>query len=213
MRQGLKRFVAVLLLICTLASFVVPATFADNGSQETVAQEFDFVLYDAANHKATNSMFENGGTKMLGSSNCSCGCGKKFKVHLEEKYEELGWKIQEHNVASEDNITFRENGGWGLRVKAKDCWVAIRLNVTAPGTYTVKYTASKSSEQKVNAYVFSANQLGSGTVASLMASANKTSLGEISMTSSDISKAFENTWNISAAGEQIIVIENLLSNM
>ena len=212
MRQGLKRLIAMLMLICTLASFIVPATFADSGDQETVAQEFDFVLYDTADPKSTNAMFGSAtDTKKLASSNCSCGCGKKFKEHLAELYDDLGWMILEHNLASEDNIAFRENGGYGIRAKAKGYWVAIKLKVAAPGTYTVKYTSSYAGDQKVEASVFSADLLEGSSVADQLAAA--TALGQISVGSADGSAEFANTWTVPSAGEYVIVFEVLSTNM
>ena len=73
MKHGLKRFVALLLLICTLASFVVPATFAD--TPEATVQEFDFVLYDAANPKITNELIGTATSRKM-QDKCGCGCGK-----------------------------------------------------------------------------------------------------------------------------------------
>ena len=137
MGKMMKRLTAMLLLVCTLASFIVPATYAD---ADTEVITYDFQLYQ-------NSLF---------SSVCD-GAGNKYRTNLKTavvnafKEGTNNWKVETwESTVVEDDVRFFKKNNEGLRLNNfEGKWIAFRVNVAKAGNYEVSF---KSSDAKTYPY-------------------------------------------------------------
>ena len=196
MKKGIKRLISVALLVCTLMSFIVPATFAED--EGTVVASYNFILDSA--------VYGNKTSRHLLTGDCACGCQKMVYEHYADNYATYGWSYVEDTMTER---LFRQSINWGLRLQDEtdqNGWIAFKINVPQAGSFALKYTGSASDAGKFQAYVFTMAELGNGTVANLMASANAAShcLGTLNL--SGVSGEF-GSWNFSTAGEYVVVLK------
>ncbi len=200
MRQGLRRLTAMLLFICTLASFVVPATFAegDGNSDGIVVQSYDFTI---------DSAICGGRSTMAFTKTCQCGCKKTVREHLEAMYESLGWWYLEANAEA---LYFVRSMDYGLRVideTTKSGTLYLKINVPAAGVFDLRITSPTPYGAKHSAYIFTMEEYTAGQ-AGLKADHL---VGTVS-TDGDNLQGTYGSWNFPAAGEYVLVISAVNSN-
>ena len=192
MGKMMKRLTAVLLLMATLLSFVVPATFADGSAETTYA--YQITLYNADSDQGYNSWFGSGSPSI-----------SSLKTNLDEAYAAgtLNWTYMDSEDAT--NLTYRANNAYTLRTKNGKKWAALKINVPQAGKYALTYsvdTAVATNTATIAAYAIPADQWSADAVDSLLANADY-SLGEVAMAATDATITFaEKDY---AAGEYVIV--------
>lgn len=198
MRNILKRFTAALLLVCLLATFIVPVNFTvtAEGTQEVIA-EYSITLYDAAADKGYNSWFDR--TKAISA----------LKTNLDNAYNagNLNWTWVDHKDGAE--ITYRKGNAYTLRTQGGSNWNALKIRVPEAGNYSLTYSvnpAKATHSANVTAYIFKADLLpeaSDSTVTALMTEQN--CVGTKAMSASATGVSF-NAMNFEA-GEYIVVYE------
>lgn len=145
MRQ-MKRLTAVLLLVSLLASFVVPAGFADNAQRENIT--YDFRLYA---NEALIAVEKNGAisTKNTTFNTAYDGTNRVYNWVV-DNYSTLGWGFENAvgtNAAANKSFEFRNSGnsnqGMRMLIPNASQWAAIRINVPAAGTYAIEAVATQ----------------------------------------------------------------------
>ncbi len=184
----------------------------------TVAQTWDFILYNAEQDRGYNAMFMKNGvlTRMHYGSTCNCGCRKTIQAHLADAYDDLKWMyVERTDSIGTDGLYFRSEGAWGLRVKAANDtgWSAYKLKVDQAGTYSLRHTPAVKNSGTYKAYIFTSAELeatANGTVAELMGASNASShcVGQIAVSSANLSADF-NAYHFADAGEYIVVFEHI----
>ncbi len=151
MKKIMKRLLASLLLVCLLATFLVPVNFAvtAEGTQQTVA-EYAITLYNASEDQGYNSWFNK--TKAISA----------LKTDLDSAYDAgtLNWTWVDHKDGAE--ITYRKGNAYTLRTASKNNWNALELNVPQSGKFSLVYSVDPSKATHtadVTAYIFKADLL------------------------------------------------------
>ena len=175
MRNGFRRLIAMVLLVCSLCSFVVPATFADNTGDTII---YDFKLYNNPALLAVSNAIAGANTNPYSTK--YDGTNRLFQWMFENYgTDALNWNVEDSqgrstNEGSYDlrskNFEFRGAGNQGLRLWLTDVegqYGAVRIKVPASGTYAVSLNGSHSTSplKGLDVYVFPATtQSGKETV-------------------------------------------------
>ena len=195
MKKGLKRLISAVLLLCTLMSFVVPASFAED--EGSVVASYNFIL--------DSTIYGTKTTKHLLTGDCEC-CDKTVNEHLAERYATLGWTYVEDTMTER---LYRASVNWGLRLQDttnKSGWIAYKINVPKSGTFALEYTSSAAETGTYSAYVFAANEIGNGTVAAKMAAGASANLVGTITKSASTTDEF-GSWKFKTAGEYVVVLK------
>ena len=179
MKNTFKRLTALLLFLCTLLSFVVPATFADGNAATTF--EYQITLYNAASDQGYNSWFGSGSPAI-----------SSIKTKLDEAYaaDTLNWTYVDSADAA--NLTYRSGNGLTLRAKYGTKWTALKIRVPQAGKYALTYSvdiAKATNSATIAAYAIPAAQWSASAVDTLMANADY-SLGQVAMAATDATITF-----------------------
>ncbi len=199
-----KRLTAMALLLCTILSFVVPATYADT-ADEFVVETYDLILADHEDSKIASAT----SGKYLLYSNCKCKCGKKLYQHIAEMYDEgkLNWCVL---ATTDTELYYRSDKGNHMRITDKGAWAALKIKVTQSGNFVLKNIvdpATASSTKYLTAYAFPASAIEGAddlntAIQAQMTDANK--LGKKEHDSEGVMTFAEMTYT---AGEYVIVME------
>lgn len=194
--KKIQRLTAALLLIATLMSFVVPATFADGSATTTF--EYQITLYNAESDQGYNDWFNP--SKAMPISD--------IKTKLDEKYAagELNWTYVDS--AAPANLTYRTGQKLTLRAKNGQKWTALKVRVPQAGNYALTYSvdlAKATNTATITAYAIPADVYAAGSVDALIAD-DTYSLGAQAMAATDATITFaEKDY---AAGEYVIVYKS-----
>ena len=176
MKKIMTRLMAGLLLVCMLATYVVPATFAGADSEGVFS--YNFAIYDDPITKAV--VLKNGTSyRDVGYTDESHhGCKKTAQACIKECFYDAGeidWYLE--GSSDIDSVEIRANTSHqeGTRINATTTgqWVAFRVRISQTGKYAVTFN-SFSGGNVAEAYMFPASALTGGkTVDSQMVEANK----------------------------------------
>ena len=162
MKHICKRLMAALLLICLLASFIVPATFAEDPAQpETVT--YDFQLYGNANFQADAAAYTvdtaSGHIKTNFDANGKyAGSTSVYNWFYNNYPAKINWGIEtsDGSNANVKDYYFRGAKDQGLRLLTGDKgFVSVRIQVPAAGKYDVDLVAG-STASAADIYIFPA---------------------------------------------------------
>ena len=167
MKSIMKRLTAALLLLCTLISFAVPATFAEDG-EGTIT--YDFKLYNNQALIADSNAGTISGVNFNPYSQKYNGTNRVYEWLFQNYGAAINWGIEDaigysSNDGSYDlrvkNFEFRGASDQGLRIRLTNTagkYAAIRINVPAAGSYEVSVAAGGENylANNLDTYIFPA---------------------------------------------------------
>ena len=187
MRNTFKRLTAVLLLVCTLMSFVVPATFADAGNGDTVV--YDFELYN-------NSAFEgtvDGAYEKYTKPSVKTAVDGAYPDTINWKFEDMTSGLVPKFVADQ-----------GIRTDtAVGNYIAIRLMVKDAARYTITYNSVYGYNFGAKTWIVPAPAEGKADVAAAKIAEN--AMGNVAITTGTLSSEL-GSCNLEA-GEYVLILE------
>ncbi len=164
--KNLKRLTALLLMLCTLCSFVVPATFAE---EEAATITYDFKLYNNEALLAVSTAVADANTNPYSTK--YDGTNRLFQwMFANYGTAALNWNVEDSQGRSTNegsyelrskNFEFRGSGNQGLRLWLTDVegqYGAVRIKVPESGTYEVTLNCGNSASpfKGLDVYVFPA---------------------------------------------------------
>ncbi len=233
MKSIMKRLTAALLLLCTLISFAVPATFAENG-EGTIT--YDFKLYNNQALIADSNAGTISGVNFNPYSQKYNGTNRVYEWLFQNYGAAINWGIEDavgysSNDGSYDlrvkNFEFRGVGDQGLRIRLTNTagkYAAIRIHVPAAGSYEVSVAAGGKNylANNLDTYILPATTeptkatvmhnpyTDSDTVAvenqisTYLTNANK--IGTVTTSAADFNCEL-GRWNFPQAGDYIVVFQ------
>ena len=211
----MKRFMAALLLVCMLTTYVVPATFADNAQREYIA--YDFRLYANSDLLAV----ETNGTISTKNTTFNTAYDGTNRVYnwVVDNYETLGWGYENAvgtNSAANKCFEFRNNTGanQGMRMLIPNAgqWAAIRIRVPVAGTYAIEGAVMQTDLAYVaDVYIFPAtteytsynNRMSAADISSRMTDANK--VGQARIAKTEQGCRISDGYTFAEAGDYVVV--------
>ena len=149
MKNTFRRLIAMVLLLGTIASFVVPATYADTEEVGAVVQTFDFELY---NYDKFSGVIDGGFNKWSKAA--------VRNAVLNAYPADNNWIIEKYSEGIDYNkLLFIKNYNSFKMSMPESEWVAFRLNVEKDGNYgIVLNSAYKSAKFTAKTWLFPASE-------------------------------------------------------
>ncbi len=175
MKKNFTRLTAVMLLVCILLSFVVPATYAENSAEEIV---YDFQLYKNAafiadcttlekNQDSTQITANFQAHRYYDGASATAGTHTVASWFYDNYPSDVNWGVETSNGANAGpkDYYFRAASDQGLRLLTGDSsYVSVRIHIPAAGTYEVSLKTG-SSASTADIYIFPATtEYTSGTL-------------------------------------------------
>ncbi len=167
MKNGIKRFVAILLLVALLASFAIPATFADTQTVQSASTVYDFDLTSSTDVQING--YNWGGVKLKNKPTRADGAvnDKSCIDLLQQFYADdtcsLNWKVEAYIASAKTNESaFVADKGLNTYISSGSNSGYLALRLAAPsggaGVYTVSMEAfkTKSAVDPVDVYLVNA---------------------------------------------------------
>lgn len=194
MGKFIKKLTAILLVVATLASFVVPATFADGGTGAAINYDFQLVTNSQVTVNEQDKYSKVSGTIKSAYDN---------GTH--------NWRLETtaSTVSNSSDMRFygtNDNEGLRLMNLVAGEWVAFRIKVAQAGNYEVALTGGnvKYNPYQATMYTFAApaGAVAAADIEAAMVNANL--IGAVSVAEgSEKGIAGEHTF---AAGDNILII-------
>ncbi len=206
---------AALLLVCMLATYVVPATFAENEQSGLIV--YDFLLYANEDLLAVET---NGAisTKNTTFNTAYDGTNRVYNWVV-ANYGTLGWGYENAvgtNSAANKCFEFRNNNGanQGMRMLIPNAgqWAAIRIRVPVAGTYAIEgavmqtdlaYTADMYIFPATTEYTSYNNRMSATDISDRMTPANK--VGQVQFAESVQQYRISDGYTFAEPGDYIVV--------
>ncbi len=196
--DAVNTFLTGLQLVVAQQSTAPTVPSDTTAPEETTVPDDAYAVY---NFDVYNNGYRNlfKGTKHTLTDTCNCGCKKTIVEHLSGEYQNLNWMYVDSSVGAE-NIAYRSDGNWGVRLRGEGVWMAFKLNVPVSGTYGLQFTAAAVAPGKYEAYVLPAADYEAGS--------NRADffVGSVTMDTSKLTDVFGNV-TIAAPGEHYVVLQ------
>ena len=218
MKNGMKRLIAMVLLLCSLCSFIVPATFAeDEGKQNVIT--YNFALYEdeafAGSFIDKNGVYQD---RDYLTHNCY-DCKTPMRNCIKDKFANgnINWMLEATSFAqarimaagyesgTAKGLCLRYNAG--TTTDGTGNWAAFRVKVDAAGEYTVSIGKTYAYATAANLYIFPAQADTMSEEALLAAMTDGNKVGKASFEAS-VNSCEVGVWNAETVGEYIIVLKN-----
>ncbi len=215
MKNGMKRLTAIMLLVCLLSSFVVPATFADTTEGNEIV--YDLEVYNNDRYKpmiGTRSTYTLSRTAEGALSGIYTKGQSSMSILAADYPAVLNWKIEGFDSSmTEANLTLYATNNTGMRIQkpASDTaagWIAFRLNVPQAGTYDLGLVSEGPAHtHNATAYVFpaDADQMSEQTIEDKMTDSNM--IGSTNTTIEELVTLTYSNVEIASDGEYILALK------
>lgn len=161
MKRSIKRLISLVLLLCTLFSFAVPATWAEGETEDAVVETYDIWLYSAEDKGYNSVLFPKGNTRHVYINSLKEGLDGFYNATTGTT---LNWTFVATSAGN--NLAYRYDADMILRTKGAGDWAALKLRVPENGNFQLRFSTDKARNTgNVTVYMFPVSDLEGDTSA------------------------------------------------